>query len=181
MGLSSSTPSSLDISEEDIHDVLRNRRRRLVIDILKEADSPVSVRELSEQIGAVESGSDPPPRNIKQSVYVSLLQTHLPKLDELNIINYEPDGKTVAVEGGLGEVSIYMETVPKYGITRSEYYAAVSLLGLLTILGAELGVPGLASISSMTWAYGFLLLGFISSLYHSYRQGSTVLHRLILT
>lgn len=181
MGLSSSTPSSLDISEEDIHDVLRNRRRRLVIDILKEADSPVSVRELSEQIGAVESGSDPPPRNIKQSVYVSLLQTHLPKLDELNIINYEPDGKTVAVEGGLGEVSIYMETVPKYGITRSEYYAAVSLLGLLTILGAELGVPGLASVSSMTWAYGFLLLGFVSSLYHSYRQGSTVLHRLILT
>lgn len=168
-----------DLSEEDIHDVLRNRRRRLVIDILRESDEPVSVRELSEEIGAVEADSNPPPRNIKQSVYVSLLQTHLPKLDELGIVDYEPDGKQVRAKRRVRDIAVFTETVPKYGISKSEFYVALSILGFLTVLGAEVGVPILSSVPSVLWAYGFFLIGFASSLYHTYRQGNTIYHRLL--
>lgn len=168
-----------DLEEEEIHDVLRNRRRRLVIDILQDSDGPVSVRDLSEEIGAIESGRDPPPRNVKQSVYVSLLQTHLPKLDSLGIVDYESDGKMVSVQGRMDDVTVYMEAVPKYGISRTEYYAALFLLGLLSVFGSELGAPLLASVSGAVWAYAFFILGLASAIYHIYRQGSTVFHRLL--
>lgn len=169
---------STDLSEEDIHEVLQNRRRRLVIDIIQDSDGPITVRELSEEIGAIVSGTDPPPRKTKQSVYVSLLQTHLPKLDELNIVQYESDGKLVSVREGLSDVTVYMETVPKYGISRSEYYAALSILGLLTVFGAEMSVPGLSIVSGVNWAYAIFLLAFVSAAYHISRQGSTFIQRL---
>lgn len=179
MSRTAAPQSPTDLSEEDIHDVLRNQRRRLVIDILQESDGPVSVRELSEEIGAFESGMNPPPRKIKQSVYVSLLQTHLPKLDDLGIVDYQSEGKMVTVGGELEDVTVYMETVPKYGISRSEYYGALSLLGILTVFAAEVGVPVLASVSSVTLAYGVFFIVLASSIYHTYRQGSTVFHRLL--
>ena len=172
-------PSTDDLETEEIHDVLRNHRRRLVLDILQAADDPVSVRELSERIGAIEADQDPPPRNVRQSVYVSLLQTHLPKLDELGIVDYEPEGRSVSVGEGLREVAIFLETVPKYGLSRSEYYAAVSLLGALTMAAADLGTPVITAVSASTWAYAFLALIFASGLYHTYVQGSSLLQRLL--
>lgn len=138
----------------------------------------MSVRELSERIGATESGSDPPPRSVKQSVYVSLLQTHLPKLDELDIVEYDADRKVVSVDGGLDHVTVYMETVPKYGLSWSEYYAAVSVLGVLTLVAAEFGVPVIGALSGVAWAYGFFLLVLVSAGYQTYRQGSSIFHRI---
>lgn len=178
MSLTLDEPESTDLAEEDIHDVLRNRRRRLVIDTLHELGGPVSVRDLSERIGAAESNQDPPPRNVKQSVYVSLLQTHLPKLDELGIIEYESNGKTVQVADGMADVSVYLETVPKYGLSWSEFYTAVSILGLLTVFGAELGTPIISAIPTTTWAYGFFGLIVISGVYQTVQQGGSIITRL---
>lgn len=177
MSRSVETGPNEKLDEEAIHNVLRNRRRRLVLDILTENGGTVSVRELSERIGAIESDQDPPPRNVKQSVYVSLLQTHLPKLDDLDIVEYENEGKTVRVDSGLDAVSVYLETVPKYGLSRSEYYAALALLGLLTVVGSMLDTPVISLIRPELWALGFLAFTFASGVFHTYRQGSSIVHR----
>ena len=179
MSRSLGRPSPDDLQREEIHDVLRNQRRRLLLDLLQEASGPLTVRELSERIGAIEADQDPPPRSVRQSVYVSLLQTHLPKLDELGIVDYEEEGRLVGVGDGLREVAVYLETVPKYGLSRAEYYAALALLAGLTMAAADLGVPGLAAVPAATWAYGFFALTFLSGVYHTYAQGSSILHRLL--
>lgn len=166
------------LEEEEIHDVLRNRRRRLVIDTLQRVGGTISVRDLSEQIGATESNQEPPPRKVKQSVYVSLLQTHLPKLDELGIIDYDSNGKTVQVADAMEDVSVYLETVPRYGISWSEFYTAVSVLGILTVVGAQYGTPVLATVQPITWAYGFFVLLAASGVYQTIDQGSSFVHRL---
>lgn len=178
MSLTAGDQRTSEIVAEDIHDVLRNRRRRLVIDILQDNGGPQTVRELSEHIGAVESGEEPPPRNVKQSVYVSLLQTHLPKLHELGVVDYQPEGKTVGVAEGFEDVEVFLETVPKYGITKSEYYTGLSILGLLTVLGAEIGTPVLSQIPGVIWAYAVFLVILCSGLFHTYTQGRSILHRL---
>lgn len=165
------------LSDEDIHDVLRNERRRRVIDILQSSNGAVSVRELSEEIGSIESERNPAPRNIKQSVYVSLLQTHLPKLDELGIVDYQAEGKMVNVDGSLKDVTVYMEKVPKYGLSNVEYYAALGLLGMLTLFAVEIGTPLLSMVQTLTWAYAFLGLIFLSGLYHTLRHGYSIVHR----
>ena len=76
-----------DLAAVDIHDVLSNERRRMVLSILHEEDTrSTTARDLSERIAEMETGQSPPPRNIRQSAYVSLHQTHLPKLDELEVL-----------------------------------------------------------------------------------------------
>lgn len=177
MSRSIAKPPSEDLEAEDIHDVLSNRRRRLVMGVLQE-EGQASVRELSERIGAIESGENPPPRKVKQSVYVSLLQTHLPKLDELGIVDYQSQGKTVSLSGGFDDIAVFMETVPKYGISWSEYYTALSFLGLLTLVGAEVGTPVLTAVPGEVWAGGFFLALLASGVYHTARQGSSIVHRL---
>jgi hypothetical protein len=62
------------------------------------------VRDLSEAVATLETAEDPPPRNKRQSVYVSLHQTHLPKLHELGIVTYDADSKAVTLSESAHEV-----------------------------------------------------------------------------
>ncbi len=159
------------LDEGDIHDVLRNTRRRLTIDCLQETeDGQMSVRELSEQVAARETGETPPPRNKRQSVYVSLHQTHLPKLHKLGIVRYDDDSKVVYLQERVREVEVYMEVVPKYGLSWGEYYIAFAFLGMLVVTAAELGVLVLDVISPAQWAVVFFLGFVLSATYHVYTQ-----------
>ncbi len=54
--------------------------------------------DLAEEIAAAETGERPPPRNKRQSVYVTLHQTHLPKLAHHDVVDYDSERKTVTVE-----------------------------------------------------------------------------------
>lgn len=166
------------LGETEIHDVLRNDRRRLVIERLRDESGEESVADLAELIASIESGESPPPRNVRQSVYVSLHQTHLPKLDELGIATYDDDEKRVAVAKGADEVAVYMEVVPKYGLSWAEYYLGVGVLGLLSVLGHVVGVPTLSALDSTFVAAAFLALVVLSAAYQLLDQRSSLFHRL---
>lgn len=168
-----------DLAAVDIHDVLSNERRRMVLSILHEVDGgSTTARDLSERIAEMETGQSPPPRNIRQSAYVSLHQTHLPKLDELGIIDYDESAKVVTLTEGAKQVSVYMETVPRYGISWSEYYIGVSATGLLLVVAAWIGTPVLATLGAATWAALVLVLIGVSATYQTIQQGSSIFHRL---
>jgi len=170
---------STELEAVEIHDVLSNERRQMVLDRLRESGGTMSARDLSEHIAEHETGESPPPRNIRQSAYVSLHQTHLPKLDELGIVEYDESEKTVTLdEAASREVGVYMETVPKYGISWSEYYFGVSVLGLLLLAATHIGVPLIASIDAAVWTGAVLLLVAVSAAYQTIQQGSSILHRL---
>ncbi|WP_254535037.1 DUF7344 domain-containing protein [Halomarina litorea] len=159
------------LDEGDIHDVLRNTRRRLTIDSLQASENgTMSVRDLSERVATEETGEDPPPRKKRQSVYVSLHQTHLPKLHKLGIVEYDDDSKVVYLQERVREVEVYMEVVPRYGISWGEYYIAFAFLGMLVVIAAELGIVGFALITPAQWAIIFFLGVVLSATYHVYTQ-----------
>ena len=97
------------LTEGDIYDVLRNARRRFTIDCLRESEGgTMRLRDLSERIARRETREDPPPRNKHQSVYVSLHQTHLPKLHGLGIVEYDDDSKVIRLRKRVREVELYL-------------------------------------------------------------------------
>ena len=162
----------------EIHDVLRNDRRRHVLERLQETDGPLALGDLAEHIAAVETGETPAPRNVRQSVYVSLHQTHLPKLDELDIVSYERTGKQVRLADHAAEVTVHLEVVPKYGLSWGEYYLGLGVLGLLVQAAGVAGVPVIRDVGSTAFAVGFFLLVIVSAGYHVSTQQTTVLGRL---
>ncbi|RLM57291.1 hypothetical protein DVK02_05815 [Halobellus sp. Atlit-31R] len=173
-----SKPGGTDLAASEIHDVLRNDRRRLVLERLRTGEGIETVAELSEHIGGVEAEESPPPRNVRQSVYVSLHQTHLPKLDTLGIVEYDPDAKTVTLSENAADVGVYMEVVPQYGISWAEYYFGLGVLGALTQIAAVVGVPVFRALSPAV--IGLLLSGAVvaSALYQLLSQRSSTWHRL---
>ncbi|MFB6304849.1 MAG: hypothetical protein ABEH47_06760 [Haloferacaceae archaeon] len=167
-----------ELDPSDIHDVLRNDRRRLVLERLREAEGAETVRDLSEHVAGIEAGEQPPPRNVRQSVYVSLHQTHLPKLDELDIVEYDADAKEVRLSHHADEVTVYMEVVPKYGLSWGEYYLGLGLLGGLLLVASAVGVPVLAGVDPFLLASVPLVLVVASAAYHVRTQDSTLVERI---
>ena len=155
-----------DLEQVDIHDVLSNERRQLTLQLLKENGDMMTGRELSERIAELETGENPPPRNIRQSVYVSLHQTHLPKLDKLDIVDYDASSKTVQLNEGAKQVASYMNAAPLR--VRPEYYLVLSLLALGLLGGSQIGVPLIQSVPPALIAGPFLVIMSVLAGYHSW-------------
>lgn len=83
-----------EIEEEQFYDVLSNARRRECIKLLRDDDGPVTVSKLTSYIASVEA--DEPDERLEKSIYVALRQTHLPKLAELGVVEYDPDSNVVS-------------------------------------------------------------------------------------
>jgi hypothetical protein len=155
-----------DLDAGEIHDILRNDRRRLAIKCLREQEGTLSVRDLSEEVATRETGESPAPRDKRRSVYVSLHQTHLPKLDDLGIVEYDTDEKAVHLRDRAAEITTYMEVVPRYGITWAEYYLVLGILGFGTVLAASIGTPLLGAVGTPAVAATYLLLLTCSAAFH---------------
>ena len=153
--------SKLETTE--VHDILNNDRRRATIEYLRETVGPVSLRRLSEAVAERECGESPPPRDLRASVYNSLHQTHLPKLDECDVVDYDADRKTIAVDERASEVYVHMEVVSRYGITWAAYYRSLGVLGLLAVVASEFGVAVLADAGPAPIAGVFLALFALST------------------
>lgn len=150
--------SGRSLSETTIHSILQNERRRYVLKYLREQERQTCLRDVAEWIAVIEADESPPPTNVRNSVYVSLHQSHLPKLDEAGLIDYDRDRKTIALRGEAREVDIYTEVVTTYGITWAAYYLGLGVLSLLVVVAAAVNAPGLAWLGPGAWAIGGLLL-----------------------
>jgi hypothetical protein len=168
-----------DLPETDIHDILRNDRRRHVLEHLRESVGSVTVRELSETIAAHEAGESPPPRPLRESVYNSLHQTHLPKLDDRGVVDYDKHRKTVELEARARDVNVYMEVVTKYGITWADYYRTLATLALTLVVATEVGVPVVAAVPPLLWASVALAVVAASTAYQLWSRRWTYLRPLL--
>lgn len=131
-----------ELAREDIFDVLSNERRRYALQYLEQhsEDDVVEFSDLVEYIAACENDTTLAKVDYKQRkrVYSSLRQTHLPKMVDCNLIEYDRDRGTISLDTAHQEAKMYLEYVPERDIPWCYYY-----LGLAAILGG---------IVVLTWA-----------------------------
>lgn len=74
-----------------LFELLRNQRRRRLILLVADRDGPITLREASREIAAIEWDKQPDDvwSNERKSVYVTLYQSHIDQLDDSGVINYE--------------------------------------------------------------------------------------------
>ncbi|PSP15081.1 hypothetical protein BRC62_08240 [Halobacteriales archaeon QH_10_67_13] len=148
------------LTECQVHNLLRNERRRAVLRLLTGSSEPtVAVRDLAERIAAEETGTDPPPRETRQSVYISLIQTHMPTLADAGVVEYDDQAKTATETAAVGQLAPYTEELSADGPstdTRQERSIlapalAVILASWLLSAGAVLSVPPFGAVSPIVW------------------------------
>ena len=159
-----------EIHEHEIHDVLRNERRVHTLKYLREFEGTVALRELSEEIACRETGESPPPRNIRESVYNSLHQTHLPKLDRLGVVDYDRNRKHIRLLEPAQEIDLYMELNAEDEVTWATYYRTVGIVALMTATLSDVGVGAFAVVPTAVWSAGFLGVLVVSLLYHRFER-----------
>lgn len=125
------------LTKDDIYSMLSNRRRRLVLDYLRRTEEDVSVRDLSEEVAALENGVDANEVTYKQRkrVYTSLHQTHLPKLDEVGVVVYDRDRGVISLTSLAAELDSFLDDTdePPRPDSWSVYYLGLSALSILLV------------------------------------------------
>lgn len=108
---SAETDDRQPLSRDDVFHILQTRRRRDVLRYLRDADGPVELRDLAEQVAAWEHGTtvDGLSSGQRQRVYISLYQSHLPKLDNRGIVTYDKDRGLVERNSRASELDPYLE------------------------------------------------------------------------
>mgnify|MGYP000406886576 CR=1 FL=1 len=160
------------LSQDEIFDVLSNRRRRFVVHALKREEEPLDVSTLSKRVTAWELGIDPIDVQYedRRNVYSTLRRTHIPKLEENDIVVLDEETDLVAPTSALEDVEIYVEIVQGREIPWSLYYAGLAGLNVSLLLAIAVGVPGFATVSTLAVAVFATTVFGLSALAH-YRLG----------
>lgn len=98
-------------SKDVIFALLKNSRRRQVIRYISNAGRTVTTAELAEHIALIENDIDIAQLNSRQRkrVYVALYQTHLPKLDSEDIIQYDASRGRVTLTKNIESLQKYLD------------------------------------------------------------------------
>jgi len=134
--MSDSNQSAL--SQDEAYDLLSSARRRYVISHLRSREGPVVLSDLSERLAAWENDIPVDELSDKQikRIYVSLYQTHLPKLEDAGLIEYDKERSTLELRSEAEDLDEYL---PKSeddseGVGWQTVYATLAGIGLLVYL-----------------------------------------------
>ncbi|OYR56775.1 DUF7344 domain-containing protein [Halorubrum halodurans] len=175
---SSGTAGSERPTRDEIFEVLCNERRRYVLRYLRESSADrLQIGDMVETIAAWEN--DKPVVDVeyadRKRVYTALRQTHLPKLDEAGVIEYDSRRGEFRPTDGMADVELYLDYVPEDEISWGEYYLGLSLIaGVLSLAAAFVGTRfGVVSVS--TAAVVVVAAFLVSSGVHVYHARRNVL------
>lgn len=155
--MSADTTDTEELSPDLVFDILSNTRRRMVLYYLRQYGGSATVQELAREIAALENDVtvEELTRQQQKRVYVSLYQTHLPKLEETGIVESDESG-SVYLTDRAGEIDGYLQSATEEGYSWQRHYLALAAVGALLFVLAEAGVPGIAAVPTV--ALGVLIM-----------------------
>jgi hypothetical protein len=159
-------------TQNELFDVLSNRRRRYALHVLTRRGEPVELGPLADRVAAWENGRpvDEVTSAQRKRVYTALQQSHLPKLDEVGVVEFDKASGVIAPTRALERIDVYLDVVQGNEIPWSEYYLGLSAVGVALVAGAWVDAPVLGSLPPLALAGGLaavFLLSAVGHLYHS--------------
>lgn len=162
--------SSGDISYDDCFDLLSNHRRRYALHYLQENGDSATLGELSDQIAAWENDIDVEDVSYdeRKRVYTSLQQVHLPRMDDMEVVEFDDREGVVEFGPVAKELDIYLEIVRGRDVPWSTFYLGLASFNLLVVVAAALGVPPVAALPGIGLGVFVVTTFLIVALAHAY-------------
>lgn len=151
------TTDEPELSKDKIFHLLQTPRRRYVLQYLKEREGTVEMRDIAEQVAAWENETSVQAltSDERQRVYIPLYQSHLPKLDEEGIIEYNQSRGTVKRTKLADQLNRYLtiDEVETGDVVETEqelpwgtYYLGTSVFSTILLAGSIFGISVLGTL-----------------------------------
>ncbi|MFC7069040.1 DUF7344 domain-containing protein [Halobaculum lipolyticum] len=153
------------VSEEELFDVLGNTRRRNALHAIVGAEERThELGELSERVAAWENDVDVAEVDYaeRKRVYTALQQSHLPKLDDAGLVEFDKDRGTVDATPALEDVEIYLDVVRGDEIPWSEYYLGLSAVSAALLAAVWVDAYPFTMVPDLGW-FAFVVVAFAVS------------------
>jgi len=110
----------------------------------------ITTEELVNEVAAAEYDTDVESLTKKQRkrVYVSLYQTHLPRLSENGLVEYRRDEGTAQLTKQAERIDSYFAPHKSRTYPWHKYYISCSILSGIVLLLQLLGFPGISRVSA---------------------------------
>jgi hypothetical protein len=159
------------LTQDDVFDILSSARRRYVLYLLR-TEGPMELTDLAEHVAAWENDTniDALTKQQRKRVYVSLYQTHVPKLADADLVEYDKDSGRVELASRAGDIDQYL-TTENEGFPWQYLYLPIAVVGLgvvalstldvwvfATLSQSELAIVLLVGLSVTVAAHGLLYL-----------------------
>ncbi len=174
LGVQESSALSLD----DAFDILSNQRRRhVLLYLLRGGSESAELGELAEYVAARENDKDRSAvtSTERKRVYVGLYQNHLPRMDAVDVIEFDADRKQIQAGTHATDLADYLSKgrLPRGGKDDwARYYLLVAICGGLAVLASVLTSGHLAGLGLVVVAGTiacFLVLS-VAQLYYHYNR-----------
>jgi predicted transcriptional regulator len=160
-----------ELSRDEVFDLLANTRRRFALHYLHSVEGAADLRDMAARVAAWEYGRavDELTADQRKRVYTSLQQTHLRKLDDAGIVDFDDEAARVHPTETTDDIEVYLEVVPGRAFPWREYYLGLgAVASALVIVGwADVGpfalVPDIAFAALVA---GALLLSAVAHVGH---------------
>lgn len=163
------TRTTNGLTKGDIFEVLQNERRRYVLQYLRRHGGPVELGELATQVAAWEyrCGTDQLSKDQRKRVYTTLQQTHLPRLDEAGIVDYDSDHGIITTTQYTDDLTVYLEIVPGQEFPWREFYLSLGAVSLAIVATLWVGIYPFTAIPDLVWATLIATVLTFSAGYHT--------------
>lgn len=131
------------LSRDQAFDILSNRRRRYALHYLSSEGEGVTLQDLAVRIAAWENEVQPDELTKKQRkrVYVSLYQTHIPKLEEAGIVEYEDETGLITLTNRADDVTTYLRADRDLSDRWYRYYLTLVIVSTIVFTASVLDLP----------------------------------------
>lgn len=130
------------LSQDTIFSILSSPRRRYVLYYLRSVDEPVVLNDLADKVASWEY--DKPVEDLtdqeRKRVYVSLYQTHVPKLESVGLVEHDDETGEVSVTNRIYTFDDYLSE-PDGEVAWQRYYLLLASLSLVVVVVTWLDAP----------------------------------------
>lgn len=122
------------LTQDLVFDILSSPRRRYVLYYLRTVAEPVALNDLAEHVAAWENETtvDELSDQERKRVYVSLYQTHIPKLDSVGIVEYDQQSGLVELTSRVHRIDDYL-TESSSPVPWQQFYLALAVISTLLL------------------------------------------------
>lgn len=140
-----------ELSHEEIFDVLSSQRRRFILQYLLQNEGEGRLKHVVTTVAAWENDTSPEELSskLRTRAYTTIRQTHLPKMDEYGIVEYDPDSGDILLTESGEILETYLDEPPGSDDNWWLYYLGVGVLGaILGVIASGPFIPPLTGDSA---------------------------------